>query len=70
MKKLKVLKMEFLPRKGVKVLKRASRIYLIFRTSTLGSISTLHTVGSLQAPFSRVRMYYHRNLLSQELHFP
>lgn len=44
MKKLKVLKMEFLPRKGVEVLKRASHVDLMFRTSTLGS--SLHITHS------------------------
>lgn len=43
MKKLKVLKMEFLPRKGVEVLKRA-HVDLMFRTSTLGS--SLHITHS------------------------
>lgn len=44
MKKSKVLKMEFIPRKGLKVLKRASHVDLMFRTSTLGS--SLHITHS------------------------
>lgn len=47
MKKSKVLKMEFLPRKGLKVLKRASHVDLMFRTSTSGEQSPHYTQWAL-----------------------